>query len=227
MFDIEAAKKQAGIVDEKMKIEGIPRANRANRAKREAEISTISTISTPPPPKTEKSIPHTQQLPTELEASNGDNLLETLADICKSLTLTPDEVKQAMAEDDIQAWCSSEINIEQLAAFATLLSQQREMRQGKRPATFTEPATCRQCGPIWLWARGQVDSCPWCANRRDDRPIPRPVTVQCCDCFHYHCINHPHLGHCAKHEPEPPAGLWATTHRYCERYQPKVGASTE
>jgi len=52
--------------------------------------------------------------------------------------------------------------------------------------------------------------------------VPESVTVDhpitCCGCIHFERIDHPHLGHCAKDEPETIAGLWDTDRRYCERF---------
>ena len=42
--------------------------------------------------------------------------------------------------------------------------------------------------------------------------------MHCGDCIHFERIDHLHLGHCAKDEPEAIAGLWDTDRRYCERF---------
>jgi len=152
-------------------------------------------------------------------------LLEALADACKGLDITPAEVKEALAAEDIEDWRNGAISADTLAAFARSLAQRREMDRGKRPDHYTERATCKHCGPIWLWFSGEVLGCPWCWNRVADRPIPRPCSVRCGDCTHFERIQsphaHPHLGHCAKNEPEAIAGLWDTDRRYCERFLPR------
>ncbi len=59
--------------------------------------------------------------------------------------------------------------------------------------------------------------------------VPEPVTLNhpntCGDCIHFEQITEPfrppHLGHCAKDEPEAIAGLWDTDRRYCERFLPR------
>ena len=151
----------------------------------------------------------------------SSKLLEALADACKGLDITPGEIKKALAAEDIDDWRSGAISAESLAAFARSLVQRREMDQGKRPEHFTEQATCKHCGPIWLWFSGEVLGCPWCWNRVAEKPIPRPYSVQCCDCIHFERIDHQHLGHCAKGEPEDVAGLWDTDRQYCGRFSPK------
>ena len=148
-------------------------------------------------------------------------LLEVLTDACYGLPITPIEVRDAMAWEDIEDWRNAIITCETLAGFARLLVQRQEMDQGKRPHHYTEQAICQRCGPIWLWFAGEVLWCPWCWNRVADRPIPRPNEVPCGDCFHFERINHPHLGHCAKDEPEGIAGLWDTDLRLCSRFLPK------
>ena len=58
---------------------------------------------------------------------------------------------------------------------------------------------------------------------------PEPVTlnhpITCGGCVHFERITepfrHPHLGHCAKGEPEAIAGLWDTDRQYCERFLPR------
>lgn len=155
----------------------------------------------------------------------NSKLLEALADACKGLDITPAKVKEALSPEDIDDWRKGAISTDTLAAFARALVQRRVMDQGKRPEHYTEQATCKHCGPIWLWFFGEVLGCPWCWNRAADRPIPRPCSVHCGDCIHFERIQsphgHPHLGHCAKGEPEAIAGLWDTDRRYCERFLPR------
>jgi len=154
------------------------------------------------------------------ETDHAD-LLETLADVCRGLNITPVEAKEALAPEDIEDWRKGAISSDTLAAFARSLVQRRERDQGKRPAHYTEQATCKRCGPIWLWFSGEVPGCPWCWNRAADKPIPRPCSVHCGDCIHFERIDHPHLGHCAKGEPKAIAGLWDTDRRSCERFLPR------
>ena len=104
----------------------------------------------------------------------NSKLLEALADACKGLDITPAEVKQALAPEDIEDWRSCTISADTLAAFARSLVQRREMNQGKRPNHYTMQATCKYCGPIWLWCSDEVLSCPWCWNRAAHKPLPRP-----------------------------------------------------
>ena len=54
------------------------------------------------------------------------------------------------------------------------------------------------------------------------KPDPWRVT-HCGDRVHFERIDHLHLGHCAKGEPEATVGLWDTDRRYCEQYQTTGG----
>lgn len=151
----------------------------------------------------------------------SSKLLKALADACKGLDITPAEVREALAEKDLEDWKKGKISAKTLSAFARSLVQRREMNQGKCPDHYTEQATCKQCGPIWLWYSGEVLGCPWCWNRLEDKPIPRPCSVCCGDCIYFERIAHPNLGHCIKGEPEAIAGLCDTDRRYCERFLPR------
>lgn len=150
-------------------------------------------------------------------------LLEALADACRDLPITPVEVREALAPEDIEDWRHGEIGGDTFSAFARALVQRRAMDDGRRPDHYTERATCRHCGPIWLWFAGEVLGCPWCWNRVAGRPIPRPQSVRCGECIHFQRTDHRYLGHCAKGEPEAIAGLWDTDRRYCERFLPRPG----
>lgn len=151
----------------------------------------------------------------------SSKLLETLADACRGLAIIPAEVKLALAAEDINDWRKGAISADTLAAFARSLVQRREMNQGKRPDHYTAQATCKHCGPIWLWFSGEVLGCPWCWNRAADRPIPRPCHIRCGDCIHFTRIDQSNLGHCDKGQPEAIAGLWDTDRRYCKHFLPR------
>lgn len=112
-------------------------------------------------------------------AEQESKLLEDLATICQDLIITPKAVKEALAPEDVEAWRNGEVTAEALTAFAHALAQRREMDQGKCPVNYTHPATCKHCGPIWLWFSGEVLGCPWCWNRVNNNPIPRPCGVTC------------------------------------------------
>jgi len=158
-------------------------------------------------------------------------ILEALSNACRELDITPTEVMEALELQDIEDWRNGNVSNKTLTAFARSLVQRRQMDQGNCPSHYTEHASCKYCGPIWLWFSGEVLGCPWCWNRADDKPIPRPCSVHCGDCIHFERIKepfrHPNLGHCAKKEPEAIAGLWDTASRYCERFSPKPEPSNQ
>ncbi|MBS0194778.1 MAG: hypothetical protein JSR34_11080 [Proteobacteria bacterium] len=64
----------------------------------------------------------------------------------------------------------------EVVAYAHSLRVRAERWLGHVPVGWTLPSLCRGCGPVWLWlgAPSIVLACPWCWNRKDGRPIPRP-----------------------------------------------------
>lgn len=149
-------------------------------------------------------------------------LLELLSGACEGLRITPLEVRQALAQEDIEDWASGKIATEAFTSFARSLVQRQEMDAGKRPDHYTKRAQCTHCGPIWLWVAGEVFGCPWCWNRMAGRPIPRPQISRCAECQHFSRIDHPHLGHCKKGCPEGVVGLWDTDARHCNYFHPST-----
>jgi hypothetical protein len=118
------------------------------------------------------------------EKTMTQSLNEILAIACHGLSITPTEVHSALAPEDIKAWHKGNLSIEMLTAFAGSLVQQREMKKGKIPASYTKKAMCRHCGPVWLWIEGTVDGCPWCFHRATGTIIPRPLSIYgtaCCE----------------------------------------------
>ena len=159
--------------------------------------------------------------PTSI-VEQDSKLLEVLSQACQKIPITPLEVKQAFATEDVDDWCNGLISINALTAFAQALVQRRQISQGKRPAHYTKQAICKHCGLIWLWFSGEVMGCPWCLNRVTSKPILRPCSVDCGGCIHFDRTSHAHIGHCSKGEPEAAVGLWDDDKRYCERYLPRL-----
>ncbi|WP_156831203.1 hypothetical protein [Arhodomonas aquaeolei] len=109
----------------------------------------------------------------------ASRLLEALSDACRDLPIAPAAVRDALAPEDIEDWLKGEITNDTLAAFVRSLVQRREMDEGKRPAHYTERATCKHCGPIWLWFPGEVLGCPLVlesgSQPADTAPACRPL----------------------------------------------------
>ena len=155
------------------------------------------------------------------DCAEGDSkLLETLASATRGLSITPAEVRDALAPEDILDWNNGDFNPETLRTFAKALEQQNIMERGEVPTHYTYRATCTSCGPVWLWFAGKVDGCPWCWNKAANKPIPRPVSVRCGDCQHFERTDRPHLGQCRKGEPAALAGLWDSDQRDCSLFIP-------
>ena len=128
------------------------------------------------------------------------------------------EVQEAAGED----WPEVRDDPAVLEALAHAVVTRRQRERGECPPHWTERCECAGCGPVFLWPGGpaRVLGCPWCFNRAEGRPIPRPVAVTCGTCRHFHRIDHPLLGHCAVGEPEAIAGLWDTDRRGCALFLP-------
>ena len=132
--------------------------------------------------------------------------------------LTLAELEEAAGED----WPEVRDDPAMLEALAHAVVTRHQRERGECPPHWTEHCECAGCGPVYLWpgSTARVLGCPWCFNRAEGRPIPRPVAVTCGTCRHFHRIDHPHLGHCAVGEPEAIAGLWDTDRRGCARWLP-------
>jgi hypothetical protein len=130
--------------------------------------------------------------------------------------LTLAELEEAAGED----WPEVRDDPTVLQALAHAVVTRRQRERGECPPHWTERCECAGCGPVYLWpgSPARVLGCPWCFNRAEGRPIPRPVAVTCGTCRHFHRIDHPNLGHCAAGEAEAIAGQWDTDRRGCTRW---------
>ena len=155
------------------------------------------------------------------ESEQESRLLEALSTACSGLTISASEVRKALAPEDVQDWLEGKFSAEALAAVAGSLLNRQAMDEGKRPAHYTEIATCAQCGPVWLFVSGNVFACPWCWNSAANRPIPRPLPVSCGDCVYFERRGQSPLGRCKRGAPEALGGRWDSDKHTCERYIPK------
>ena len=147
-------------------------------------------------------------------------LLDALANGCRGLPITPTEVWEQLADEDIYDWHNGVINADTLTTFARSVVHQQMMDRGECPDHYTAFAECQHCGPVWSWRPGEVEGCPWCRNRLYEKPIPRPVPVRCGDCFHFNFTNNPPFGYCQKGVPGAAAGLSGSDPRECARFIP-------
>ena len=90
----------------------------------------------------------------------SSHLLEILALATKGLSITPVEVRDELAPEDIKGWEDGEITSDNLAAFARSLEQHREMAENRVPTHYDQVAKCKRCGPVWSWFSGEVAACP-------------------------------------------------------------------
>jgi hypothetical protein len=167
----------------------------------------------PPPRRNSSATPD-----AELRVANSLGAQRAISEV-RGYGLTLAELREAAGED----WPEMRDNPSAIEALAIAIVTRRQRERGERPAHWTEICECVHCGPVYLWPGNpsRVVGCPWCFNRVEGRPIPRPVPVYCGACIRFDRLDHPHLGHCAKGEPEAIAGLWDSDRRNCERFLPK------
>jgi hypothetical protein len=103
-------------------------------------------------------------------------LFEALATACTDLPITPAELQAELAPEDITDIEAGRIGPATVRAFAEALLVSRQRERGEVPAHYVHRATCRGCGPVWLFAPGEVAGCPWCWNRAKGLSIPPPNT---------------------------------------------------
>lgn len=101
-------------------------------------------------------------------------LFNALYTICQNLPITAAELYEALSQQDVNDWLENKLCVDELIVFANSLIQHRLMNKGIRPSHYKHQATCKQCGPIWLWISEEVLGCPWCWNKATDKPIPCP-----------------------------------------------------
>lgn len=99
---------------------------------------------------------------------------ETLMFILTHHGISQNELKTFLAED----WNDYQDNPESLIAWSDLLANRRLIEQGTLPPNFTAITHCNGCGNVFVppevTTGGTVFGCPWCRNRVDGLPIPKP-----------------------------------------------------
>ncbi len=89
--------------------------------------------------------------------------------------LTLAELEKAAGEH----WAEIENDAVRIEALALAITTRQQRERGEVPANWTQVCECAGCGPVYLWpgSRDRVLGCPWCFNRAEGRPIPRPNVV--------------------------------------------------
>ena len=110
--------------------------------------------------------------------SKRANLEPAAAEACVSLKgyITPAALLSKLAPEDLADLeaMPTGLAVGFLRALATACVWTDMRRQGIAPLGWDQPATCKLCGPVLLWASMDVAGCPWCWNRRLGVRIPRP-----------------------------------------------------
>ena len=157
----------------------------------------------------------------ELAMEERDSIaLERLSHLCRYSLVFPLEVLNELKSSKAGPPSEALLDHAQIEVIVRRLEAKRAITRCERPEHFNHSARCRQCGPIWYEARINLETCPWCINRVNRKPIPRPVTVSCTECELFRPTTHPVLGHCQAGESEGPAGLVVSDLRYCQYFIP-------
>jgi hypothetical protein len=90
--------------------------------------------------------------------------------------ISTQELKEFLGED----WDDYKDNPKLLELWADLLFKNNLMKQGKIPNNFTAVTLCDYCGYVYvppaLVNNGSVLMCPWCWNRIQNLPVPKPIS---------------------------------------------------
>lgn len=85
--------------------------------------------------------------------------------------ITLSELKEVAGED----WSDIKHDHKMQEALADAINIRHMREKGEIPPDYIHKAECAGCGPVWLFASGRFQGCPWCFNRSRGLPIPRPT----------------------------------------------------
>ena len=89
--------------------------------------------------------------------------------------ITEAELKESAGED----WEGMKDNPELLEAFKSAVQDQKIKERGGVPLDYTATTHCKNCGDVFvppaLASGGNVLGCPWCWNKANSLPIPKPI----------------------------------------------------
>lgn len=88
--------------------------------------------------------------------------------------VTMDELEDELDMDP--DWPILQMDQRRLIDFAMGIKKRKLREAGIAPESYTAVRECQGCGPVFLepWNPAKVVGCPWCLNRVQDLPIPRP-----------------------------------------------------
>lgn len=115
--------------------------------------------------------------------------------------------------------------IDELKTASITAEEQKAIQAWLAHIEETDPETITE---VLNKCRDDTDARQYFSQRAKEVPdtaVP-DKQITCGECSHFERIDHPHLGHCAKGEPEAIAGLWDTNQRYCERYTARPDISS-
>jgi len=110
----------------------------------------------------------------DITSGTGATLSQLLARACEGLGLEPAELWALLSEADVSDLSADRKADRALRDFAAAVADRQTREAGRVPASHTEHAHCRRCGPIWAPFRGTYLACPWCHVRAKGVEIPKP-----------------------------------------------------
>lgn len=136
----------------------LPPANPANSANQEDMISNFSNISS-----------------YAVENEKTEALIDTLL---FQYNLKLSVVKESLGND----WVTLKKDWGTLEAIFSAISDIKTRERGEIPAAYTDTTICKDCGeipiPPSMRCDGYVLGCPWCFNKTNGLPIPKPVQIR-------------------------------------------------
>lgn len=164
-------------------------------------------------PDYNEGLPELPKLPVNSKQKDGRiyKRLDYVKKVCDEFGINFDDFLMLMDGEETQ------LSNESLRANAAAVLDNKLRKSGVAPKHYDRKAICRGCGPVWLWRDGLVDGCPWCWNRSEGLPIPRPQKVTCDSCNHFKKTDHPHLGKCSINKQQSGiCGNWGPSKRTCD-----------
>jgi len=113
--------------------------------------------------------------------SGGENLLD-LAELFQPVT-TPESPPEPIEAPGFREqftprqWAALDRNPAILQALRLAHAFGLTRAAGLAPDHYTGQTVCQSCGPVPIWegAPASVQGCPWCTNRIEGLPIPKPM----------------------------------------------------
>lgn len=98
-----------------------------------------------------------------------------MAEAVTGTAWTVEDLRHALSDADRADVDAGEVDADGFRDFIRVVDERHAREAGAVPGHYIERGWCEGCGSVWLWTQEAVQACPWCLNRRDGRPVPRPA----------------------------------------------------